>query len=103
MNCYNSGIIIRGYAIAGGSGHTDCYYLDQTYSITDNSAEPLTADQMKFTDFVTKLNTITTTTTTIDPDTEEEVTTTTTITQNVWVPDTKGINGGYPILSWQVK
>lgn len=102
-NCYNRGIITLGYAITGGSGQTDCYYLDQTYSVTDKSATALTVAQMKSSDFVTKLNTITTTTTTTDPETGDEVTTTTTTTQSAWVADTIGINEGYPILSWQAQ
>ena len=101
-NCYNGGVILNGYSFSSAESTTDCYCIEGTQQ-SGSSAIPLTKDQMKLPDFVTKLNTITTTTTTTDPATGEEVTTTTTTTQNVWVSDTKGINGGYPILSWQAQ
>lgn len=112
-NCYNTGTITGLGVVGGVCGQqkgkiASCYYLSTSSSAlygsnagTVTASSSKTATEMKTPAFLTLLNTITTTTTTINPDTQEEVTTTTTTTQNAWVPDTKGINKGYPILSWQ--
>lgn len=80
-----------------GENLTDCYYLEQTYNVATTNATALTKTQMQSQEFITMLNTITTTI--VDETTGEEKTITT--MQNAWVKDSKNINKGYPILSWQ--
>ena len=117
INCYNRGTVTAGATSwgAGISGSwdakvyntytthnkivcggvvSDSYYLTTS---TNPTGSTKLESFMKTQDFVDLLNTITTTT--VDEETGEQ--TTQTETQNVWVMDTKNINDGFPILSWQ--
>lgn len=96
-SCYNMGYISNGSAIAGVNGTsnfngwkgngkiTDCYYLSnglngvgKTISGATSTTYARTQDQMP-----TVLSVIN--------------------SDNAFVEDTEGINGGYPLLAWQVK
>lgn len=73
------------------------HIIIQTYGRGENAkinyeCETLTDEEFKTQEFVDKLNIL------IEADANGKITTT---DQNVWKMDTEGINGGYPIFSWQ--
>ena len=83
FNCYNAGNITTTSICKGGicsdiSGSTNCYYLQGT--ITDSSATVTTSANLKSVDWlVANLS----------------------WSATAWKNDSKNINNGYPILSWQ--
>ena len=82
-NCYNAGSItissyVSGYSAFGSSVSiaTNCYYNNETSSLTENTATGRTTSEMKSASFVSQLG-------------------------SSYVADTKNINNGYPVLSWE--
>ena len=78
--CYNLGTIAKGASIAGTNGNSieNCYYLKGL--IADSCGIEKTEEEMQSQDFVDLLN----------------------LEEENFLLDTNQINGGYPILNWQI-
>ncbi len=95
-HCYNvgavagqSGFLGRPQAIAGDTSFNsvveNCYYVKELTVVGDDNkaVSEKTAEELKSADFISLLNA--------------------SQSPAVWVADTKNINGGFPLLSWQME